>query len=84
MAMVSFGHPVHRQDAKEKPLQTLKKQIIALACQAVALTKVTPSPVVDIDGDWSICIKYVFSIYGGPMYTEDERLSGWSAHHCVD
>ena len=25
MAMVSFGHPVHRQDAKEKPLQTQKK-----------------------------------------------------------
>ena len=24
MAMVSFGHPVHRQDAKEKPLQTQK------------------------------------------------------------
>ena len=22
--MVSFGHPVHRQDAKEKPLQTQK------------------------------------------------------------
>ena len=26
MALVSFGHPVHRQDAKEKPLQTQKKQ----------------------------------------------------------
>ena len=26
--MVSLGHPVHRQDAKEKPLQTQKKQII--------------------------------------------------------
>ena len=26
--MVSFGHPVHRQDAKEKPLQTQEKQII--------------------------------------------------------
>ena len=25
MAMVSFGHPVHHQDAKEKPLQTQKK-----------------------------------------------------------
>ena len=25
MAMVSFGHPVRRQDAKEKPLQTQKK-----------------------------------------------------------
>ena len=25
MAMVSFGHPVHRQDAKEKPLQTQKQ-----------------------------------------------------------
>ena len=25
MAMVYFGHPVHRQDAKEKPLQTQKK-----------------------------------------------------------
>ena len=24
MALVSFGHPVHRQDAKEKPLQTQK------------------------------------------------------------
>ena len=24
MAMVSFGHPVHRQDDKEKPLQTQK------------------------------------------------------------
>ena len=24
MAMVSFGHPVHRQDAKVKPLQTQK------------------------------------------------------------
>ena len=24
MAMVSFGHPVRRQDAKEKPLQTQK------------------------------------------------------------
>ena len=24
MAMVSFGHPVHRQAAKEKPLQTQK------------------------------------------------------------
>ena len=23
--MVSFGHPVHHQDAKEKPLQTQKK-----------------------------------------------------------
>ena len=23
--MVSFGHPVRRQDAKEKPLQTQKK-----------------------------------------------------------
>ena len=28
MALVSFVHPVHRQDAKEKPLQTQKKQII--------------------------------------------------------
>ena len=28
MALVSFGHPVHRQDPKEKPLQTQKKQII--------------------------------------------------------
>ena len=26
MALVSFGHPVHRQDAKEKPLQTQKKK----------------------------------------------------------
>ena len=26
--MVSFGHPVRRQDAKEKPLQTQQKQII--------------------------------------------------------
>ena len=25
MAMISFEHPVHRQDAKEKPLQTQKK-----------------------------------------------------------
>ena len=25
MALVSFGHPVHPQDAKEKPLQTQKK-----------------------------------------------------------
>ena len=25
MAMVSFGHPVQHQDAKEKPLQTHKK-----------------------------------------------------------
>ena len=25
MAMVSFGHPVQHQDAKEKPLQTQKK-----------------------------------------------------------
>ena len=24
MVLVSFGHPVHRQDAKEKPLQTQK------------------------------------------------------------
>ena len=24
--MVSFGHRVHRQDAKEKPLQTQKKK----------------------------------------------------------
>ena len=28
MAMVSFGHPVQHQDAKEKPLQTQKKQIV--------------------------------------------------------
>ena len=28
MALVSFEHPVHRQDAKEKPLQTQKKQSI--------------------------------------------------------
>ena len=26
MAMVSFGHPVHRQDAKEKPQQTQKNK----------------------------------------------------------
>ena len=25
MALVSLGHPVHRQDVKEKPLQTQKK-----------------------------------------------------------
>ena len=29
-------------------------------------------------------LKYVFSIYVRAMYAEDERLSGWSAHHCVD
>ena len=26
--MVSFGHPVQHQDAKEKPLQTHKKKIV--------------------------------------------------------